>query len=79
MQDAGTIGRLFIEQTGYNAWADANGIIVLYPQAKASPFLPFNPNHDDGYVTKAGAGRRTGRTDRDRHLRHGRRLGLDAS
>jgi poly(3-hydroxybutyrate) depolymerase len=63
-QDAGTIGRLFIEQTGYNAWADANGIIVLYPQAKASPFLPFNPSacwdwwsyidHDDGYVTKAG-------------------------
>jgi hypothetical protein len=37
MQDAGTIGRLFIEQTGYNAWADANGIIVLYPQAKAYP------------------------------------------
>jgi hypothetical protein len=32
---------LFIEQTGYNACADANGIIVLYPQAKGSPFLPF--------------------------------------
>jgi len=37
---------------------------VLYPQAKVSPFLPFNPkgcwdwwsyiDHDDGYVTKAG-------------------------
>ena len=63
-QDAGTIGRLFIEQTGYNAWADANRIIVLYPQAKVSPFAPFNPSgcwdwwsyidHDDGYVTKAG-------------------------
>jgi len=63
-QDAGTIGRLFIEQTGYNAWADANRIIVLYPQAKVSPFLPFNPegcwdwwsfiDHDDSYVTKAG-------------------------
>ena len=33
-QDAGTIGRLFIEQTRYNAWADANGIIVLYPQGE---------------------------------------------
>jgi poly(3-hydroxybutyrate) depolymerase len=63
-QDVGTIGRLFIERTGYNAWADANRIIVLYPQTKASPFLPFNPNacwdwwsyirHDDSYVTKAG-------------------------
>jgi hypothetical protein len=63
-QDVGTIGRLFIEQTGYNAWADANRIIVLYPQTKASPFLPSNPNacwdwwsyikHDDSYVTKAG-------------------------
>jgi hypothetical protein len=64
-QDVGTIGRLFIEQTGYNAWADANRIIVLYPQARASPFLPSNPNscwdwwsyvdHGDDYVTKAGA------------------------
>lgn len=64
MQDVAAIGRLFIEQTGYNAWADANRIIVLYPQAEASPFAPFNPNgcwdwwsyidHDDGYVTKTG-------------------------
>jgi hypothetical protein len=63
-QDAGSIGRMFVEKTGYNAWADANDIIVLYPQAKVSPFLPFNPNgcwdwwsyidHKDGYVTKAG-------------------------
>jgi poly(3-hydroxybutyrate) depolymerase len=63
-QDVGTIGRLFVEQTGYNAWADANRIIVLYPQTKVSAFLPFNPNacwdwwsyigHDDGYVTKSG-------------------------
>lgn len=35
-QDVATIGRLFIEQTGYNAWADANRIIVLYPQAHAT-------------------------------------------
>jgi hypothetical protein len=63
-QDIGTIGRLFIERTGYNAWADANRIIVLYPQTKVSPFLPSNPDacwdwwsyikHDDSYVTKAG-------------------------
>ena len=63
-QDAGTIGRRFIEQTGYNAWADANRIIVLFPQAETSPFLPRNPNgcwdwwsyvnHSDDYVTKKG-------------------------
>jgi len=63
-QDAGSIGRLFVEHTGYNAWADANRIIVLYPQTKASSFMPSNPNacwdwwsyvrHDDGYITKRG-------------------------
>jgi hypothetical protein len=63
-QDIGTIGRLFIEKTGYNAWADANQIIVLYPQTKTSDFLPYNPDacwdwwsyidHDEDYVTKAG-------------------------
>lgn len=63
-QDVGTIGRLFIEKTGYNAWADANQIIVLYPQTKVSDLLPYNPkacwdwwsyiDHGDGYVTKAG-------------------------
>jgi poly(3-hydroxybutyrate) depolymerase len=63
-QGVGTIGRLFIERTGYNAWADANRIIVLYPQAKTSPYLPYNPkgcwdwwsyvDHSDDYVTKAG-------------------------
>ena len=30
--------RLFVEHAGYNRWADANRIIVLYPQTKASPF-----------------------------------------
>ena len=63
-QDVGTIGKLFVEQTGYNAWADANRIIVLYPQTTASPFLPFNPAScwdwwgyvtlDSSYVTKGG-------------------------
>jgi hypothetical protein len=63
-QDAGDIDHLFVEHTGYNAWADTNRIIVLYPQTKASSFMPFNPSacwdwwsyvrHDDGYVTKRG-------------------------
>jgi poly(3-hydroxybutyrate) depolymerase len=63
-QDVGAIGRRFIEQSGYNAWADANRIIVIFPQAEASSFLPQNPNgcwdwwsyvnHNDDYVTKKG-------------------------
>jgi poly(3-hydroxybutyrate) depolymerase len=64
-QDTGDIGRRFIDDTGYNAWADTNHLIVLYPQTQASPFLPQNPqacwdwwsyvNHEDSYVTKSGA------------------------
>lgn len=64
-QDVGEIGRNFVDETGYNAWADANHLIVLYPQAKASSFWPTNPqacwdwwgyvDHDDSYVTKSGS------------------------
>ncbi len=68
-QNAGEIGRRYIENTGYNAWADSNRLIVLYPQTRASSFAPFNPqacwdwwsyvNHGDNYVTKSGAQIRT--------------------
>lgn len=64
-QDAGDIGRHFVDDTGYNAWADTNHLIVLYPQTRASQFLPFNPqacwdwwsyvDHQDSYVTKSGS------------------------
>jgi poly(3-hydroxybutyrate) depolymerase len=64
-QDAGTIGQRYVDETGYNAWADTNHLIVLYPQTKASPVAPANPqacwdwwsyiNHSDDYVTKGGA------------------------
>jgi poly(3-hydroxybutyrate) depolymerase len=63
-QDSGNIGRRFIDDTGYNAWADTNHLIVLYPQTATSSFAPFNPqacwdwwsyvNHEDNYVTKSG-------------------------
>ncbi len=68
-QDVGDIGRRFIDDTGYNAWADSNRLIVLYPQTTASSFAPFNPqacwdwwsyvSHSDNYVTKSGAQIRT--------------------
>ena len=55
----------FIDDTGYNAWADTNRLIILYPQTVTSSFAPFNPqacwdwwsyvNHEDSYVTKSGA------------------------
>jgi poly(3-hydroxybutyrate) depolymerase len=63
-QDFGHIGQRYIDSTGYNAWADTNHLIVLYPQTKASSVAPANPqacwdwwsyiNHSDDYVTKAG-------------------------
>ena len=31
-------------QTGFNAWADTNQIVVLYPQTIKSSFSPLNPN-----------------------------------
>ncbi len=45
-QGATKIGNLFYGTTGYNELADANKMIVLYPQAEASSgwfFTPLNP------------------------------------
>jgi hypothetical protein len=35
-------GERFPREAGYNRWAEANALIVLYPQVKAS-WMPFNP------------------------------------
>jgi hypothetical protein len=32
----GAIGQQFVQKSGLNAWADTNGILVLYPQATTS-------------------------------------------
>lgn len=58
-QNAATVGDDFYRNAGYNEWADANAIIVLYPQAKATF---SNPNgcwdwwgHDDvNFAVKSG-------------------------
>lgn len=42
-QGIGFVGRRFAKASGYNRWADANRIVVLYPQADKSAFWPFNP------------------------------------
>ena len=42
-QGSGFVGMAFARNAGYNRWADANRIVVLYPQAAKSWFWPFNP------------------------------------
>jgi len=37
MQDPANIQDKYYSKTGYNEWAEANNIIILYPQAKAIP------------------------------------------
>lgn len=45
-QQAEVIGEAFVNKAGFNEWADANRIVVLYPQAAAAvapPLTPLNP------------------------------------
>ncbi len=42
-QGSGFVGQDFVRNAGYNRWADANRIVVLYPQVARSYFYPFNP------------------------------------
>lgn len=41
-QNADTVGEAFVKDAGYNRWADAYDVVVLYPQARAS-MAPLNP------------------------------------
>lgn len=41
-QNAAEVGESFVRDAGYNRWADARHLIVLYPQTRAS-FAPLNP------------------------------------
>ncbi len=43
LQTTQAIGDRFYTSTGYNQVADANKIIVLYPQVEPSPVYPYNP------------------------------------
>jgi len=43
-QYIGRIGMDWVENSGYNGWAESNNIIIVYPQATASTFAPSNPN-----------------------------------
>jgi len=58
-QDAANIGDTYVRKAGYNGWADANRIVILYPQATSTL---MNPNacwdwwaYDDAnYALKKG-------------------------
>ena len=43
-QNAGKIGMDFVKGAGYSEWAELNRLVVLFPQATSSRFLPANPN-----------------------------------
>lgn len=43
LQSSDRIGDAFYSGAGYNRWAEANNIIVLYPQVAISDMLPLNP------------------------------------
>lgn len=43
LQTTQAIGDRFYTRTGYNQVADANHIVVLYPQVEPSPIYPYNP------------------------------------
>jgi poly(3-hydroxybutyrate) depolymerase len=55
-QHRGAIGSTFAEHAGYNEWAEANDIIVLYPQASATQsFSAFNPAGSWDWWSYSGA------------------------
>lgn len=47
-QQAGPGGSGFAARAGYNEWADANRIVVLYPQTAATSAPPLTPNNPQG-------------------------------
>jgi len=61
-QNAENVGLDFVENTGYNTWAEANNILVIYPQTK-STYMPLNPKAcwdwwgytGDDYLARNGA------------------------
>ena len=61
-QSSSFVGQAFVKDAGYNEWAEANDIVVLYPQAAKSLLMPLNPQGcwdwwgytGPGYATREG-------------------------
>jgi poly(3-hydroxybutyrate) depolymerase len=43
-QSAEVVGTEFIELSGYLPWAEANGIVLAFPQVEKSLVAPLNPH-----------------------------------
>jgi len=44
LQTTSDVGDKYYAHGGFNEWAEANNIVVVYPQAVKSNFMPTNPN-----------------------------------
>ncbi|XOV80278.1 MAG: polyhydroxybutyrate depolymerase [Aestuariibacter sp.] len=61
--DAPGVDNQYAMSAGFNRWADANNLVVVYPQTQASNFNPFNPQGcwdwwgytGEDYATRDGA------------------------
>lgn len=58
-QNPDNIGTLFVRRAGYNAWADNNKLLILYPQTSATFYNPkacwdWWAHDDTRYAQKAG-------------------------
>lgn len=61
-QSAETVGTEFIELSGYLPWAEANGIVLAFPQVEKSMVAPMNPlgcwdwwgYTDENYASRSG-------------------------
>jgi len=42
-QNLELIGNAYAVHSGFNEWAEANNIVILYPYAKVSKLVPYNP------------------------------------
>jgi len=62
LQSTDYVGDAFASGAGYNEWAEANRLLVLYPQVASSRIAPLNPMGcwdwwgytEDSYATKSG-------------------------
>jgi poly(3-hydroxybutyrate) depolymerase len=61
-QSAEVVGTEFIELSGYLPWAEANGIVLAFPQVRKSRIAPMNPlgcwdwwgYTDENYASRSG-------------------------
>ena len=61
-QSVEAVGTEFIELSGYLPWAEANGIVLAFPQVRKSMALPMNPHGcwdwwgytDENYASRNG-------------------------